>query len=336
MTDCSQNSHPYDALTPDVVFDAIEILGYQCDGRLLALNSYENRVYQIGIEDDVPVIAKFYRPERWSREAILEEHEYTFALAANDIPVVAPLRLGSTPSSLHEFSGFQYAVYPRRGGRWPELDNEENLMWLGRFIGRIHSMGAVRHFDHRPSLNIKSYAEDSFDFIVKSQFVPLELRTAYTTLMEDVIVQVKAVFNIVGEYKNICLHADCHPGNILWTDNGPHFVDFDDARTGPAIQDLWMLLSGDRQAMTQQLTVILQAYTEFHHFDFRELRLIEALRTLRMIHYSAWLARRWDDPSFPRNFPWFIENKYWEEQILAMREQSALMNEEPLVIQLSH
>jgi len=335
MSECSQNSHPYDALTPDTVFDAMESLGFQCDGRLLALNSYENRVYQIGIEDESPVVTKFYRPERWSLEAIMEEHEFTIDLEANDVPVVAPLCLGADQSSLHEYAGFRFAVYPRRGGRWPELDNEDNLKWLGRFIGRIHVMGAARKFEHRPTVNIKNYAEDSFDFIVASNFVPLELQTAYTTLMKDVIDQVKNVFNMVGEYKEICLHADCHPGNILWTDNGPHFVDFDDARMGPAIQDLWMLLSGDRQEMTQQLTVLLKAYTEFHSFDFRELRLIEALRTLRMIHYSAWLARRWDDPSFPHNFPWFMDHKYWEEQILAMREQFALMNEEPLVIDIA-
>jgi len=334
MTESSQNSHPYDALTPDVVLDAMEMFGYQCDGRLLALNSYENRVYQIGIEDDDPVVTKFYRPQRWSHEAILEEHEFTIALEENDVPVVAPLRLGPDQSTLHDYSGFRFAVYPRRGGRWPELDNEENLKWLGRFIARIHSMGAARQFNYRPTVNIKSYAEDSFDFIMQSNFVPLELQTAYSSLMKDVIIQVKDVFNIVGSYSEICLHADCHPGNILWTDNGPHFVDFDDARMGPAIQDLWMLLSGERQDMTRQLSVILEAYTEFHSFDFRELRLIEALRTMRMIHYSAWLARRWDDPSFPRNFPWFMENKYWEEQILALREQSALMNEEPIVVQI--
>jgi len=334
MIESTQNSHPYDALTPDVVLDAMEMLGYQCDGHLLALNSYENRVYQIGVEDNVPVVSKFYRPERWSLEAILEEHEFTIALAENDIPVVAPLCLGPDQSTLHEYSGFRFAVYPRRGGRWPELDNEENLKWLGRFIARIHSMGAAQHFNNRPTVNIKSYLDDSFEFIMQSNFVPLELQTAYTSLVKDVIIQVKDVFQVVGTYNEICLHADCHPGNILWTDNGPHFVDFDDARMGPAIQDLWMLLSGERQDMTRQLSVILEAYSEFHQFDFRELRLIEALRTMRMIHYSAWLARRWEDPSFPRNFPWFMENKYWEEQILALREQSALMNEEPLVVHI--
>jgi len=323
------STHPYNALTPDVVLDAVESTGVLCDGRLLALNSYENRVYQVGVEDAQPKVVKFYRPGRWTTEAILEEHAFALELAEAEIPVVPP---SSWPdgTTLHESHGFRFAVYERKGGHWPELDNEDNLKWLGRFIGRIHAMGARAAFTHRPRIDIQSFGYDNADYLLSNNIIPLDLEPAYKTLIKDVLLEVEACYGRAGNVKTLRLHGDCHPGNILWTDDGPHFVDFDDARSGPAIQDLWMLLSGERQEMSQQLSHVLEGYTQFYDFDPIELNLIEALRTLRMIHYSAWLARRWDDPSFPINFPWFGGNRYWEEQILSLREQLALMQEAPL------
>jgi Ser/Thr protein kinase RdoA (MazF antagonist) len=327
--DVLNSVHPYNSLTPDVVLDAVESIGVSCDGRLLALNSYENRVYQVGVDEGAPLVVKFYRPGRWSTEAILEEHAFALELADAEIPVVPPMKWPDG-TTLHESHGFRFAVYERKGGRWPELDNEDNLKWLGRFIGRIHAMGARQMFIHRPCIDIQNYGYDNTEYLLENRIIPPDLVPAYKTLCNDVLVQVQACFDRAGVVNSLRLHGDCHPGNILWTDDGPHFVDFDDARSGPAVQDLWMLLSGDRQEMTVQLSHVLGGYEQFYDFDPIELNLIEALRTLRMINYSAWLARRWDDPSFPINFPWFGGNRYWEEQILALREQLALMQEPPL------
>jgi len=318
--------HPYDTLTPDLVMQAVESLGYWCNGRQLALNSYENRVYQVGIEDGDPLIVKFYRPGRWSDEAILEEHTFTLDLYARELPVVAPL-VDSDGVSLHEFSGFRFAVFPRRGGHWPDLDTSEHREWMGRFLAQIHLYGAQKPFSHRPAITIESYGDESVAFLMEHDFIPQDLQLAYRTLAEDVLKQIREAYRQAGNVSNIRLHGDCHPGNILWTDSGPHFVDFDDTRSGPAIQDLWMMLSGERQEMSLQLSDILAGYETFREFDLRELHLLEALRTLRMLHYSAWLARRWADPAFPYNFPWFNSGRYWEEQILSLREQAARMNE---------
>jgi len=321
--------HPYDALTPDTVLNAVDSAGHRTDGRLLALNSYENRVYQVGIEDAQPLIAKFYRPGRWSDAAIREEHDFSQALWEVEIPAVAPLR-DHDGESLFHFEGFRFALYPRRGGRWPDLENLDNLVWMGRFLGRIHALGAAKDFAHRPTLDVESFGWESYRYLMTTDFIPRELREAYSTLAEDVLAQVEYGFERAGSVQKIRLHGDCHPGNILWTDAGPHFVDFDDARMGPAVQDIWMLLSGERSQQTAQVDEILAGYEEFMEFNPRELHLIEPLRTLRMIHYSAWLARRWSDPTFPLHFPWFGGPRYWEEQILALREQFAAMNEPPL------
>ena len=335
MTDAAESAtppatgHPYDALTPDTVLNAVDAAGHQTDGRLLALNSYENRVYQVGIEGGQPLIAKFYRPGRWSDAAIREEHVFTLALAEAEIPAVAPLA-DASGETLFSHAGFRFALYPRRGGRWPDLDDPDKLVWMGRFLGRIHALGAAKPFEHRPTLDVASFGHASVDYLREAGAVPDYLREAYFSLARDVLAQVEAGFARAGDIARIRLHGDCHPGNILWTDDGPHFVDFDDARMGPAVQDLWMLLSGDRPQMTAQIDEILAGYTEFMDFHPRELHLIEPLRTLRMIHYSAWLARRWDDPTFPMHFPWFGEPRYWEEQILALREQAAAMDEPPL------
>jgi len=341
-TNDKPNGHPYDTLTPDVVLDAVDTAGYLSDGRLLALNSYENRVYQVGLEGAPPqskgrpglprdgwLVAKFYRPRRWSDAAIREEHAFTQALSELEIPVVAPLA-DERGETLFSHAGFRFALYPRCGGRWPDLEDPDKLVWLGRFLGRIHALGAARSFAHRPTLDVASFGDASVEYLRAAGVILDDLQTAYFSLAADVLGQVEAAFQRAGQVAQIRLHGDCHPGNILWTDDGPHFVDFDDARSGPAIQDIWMLLSGERREMTLQLDEILAGYIEFMDFDPRELHLIEPLRTLRMVHYSAWLARRWDDPSFPQNFPWFSEPRYWEEQILALREQAAAMNEPPL------
>ncbi|MEJ2574531.1 MAG: serine/threonine protein kinase [Gammaproteobacteria bacterium] len=319
----------YQSLDPHRILDAVEETGLRCDGHLHALNSYENRVYQLGLEDGGFVVAKFYRPGRWSDEGIREEHAFALELAEREIPVVAPLR-DDHGETLHHYRGFRFSLYPRRGGRWPELDNPDNLLWLGRFIGRIHAVGAIEPFRHRPSLSIEHFGDDSYRYVLEHGFIPPELQLAYRSLAEDLLIQVRNCYARAGEVNFIRLHGDCHPGNILWTDGGPHFVDLDDCCMGPAIQDLWMLLSGDRRDMTIQLSDILEGYTEFFDFNPRELNLVEALRTLRMMHYSAWLARRWDDPAFKQAFTWFNTARYWEEQILALREQAALLDEPPL------
>lgn len=320
--------HPYATLTPDCVLDAVETLGLPCDGHLLALNSYENRVYQIGQDDGPPIVAKFYRPERWSNAAILEEHAFTAELTEHEIPVVSPLEINGT--TLHEHAGFRFSVFPRRGGRTPELDDPQTLEWLGRFMGRIHAVGAVRPFCERPTLDIATFGEEPRDWLLSHSFIPFELLPAWQSVVNQALDSVRHCFDRAGNVGSIRLHGDCHPGNVLWTPEGPHFVDFDDARNGPAIQDLWMLLSGERQDRVQQLADILAGYEDFCEFNPHELHLIEALRTLRLIHYAAWLARRWSDPAFPAAFPWFNSHHYWQERILELREQIALMDEAPL------
>ena len=330
MSTANQPPTDYAGLTPDTLLDAVEECGYQSDGRFIALNSYENRVYQIGIEDDTPVIAKFYRPCRWSNEAIREEHDFAMELAAQEIPVVPPLLINA--STLHTHKGYRFALYRRHGGHWPELGTQGERKWIGRFIARIHAVGATRTFDHRPQLDIESFGHASVCFLLEQGFIPAHIETAYRTLTEDLLQQISSTYNNAGDIQKIRLHGDCHPGNILWTDDGPHFVDLDDCRTGPAIQDIWMLISGDRHEMQTQLIDIIEGYLQFHDFDHRELLLIEPLRTLRILHYAAWLARRWEDPAFPRAFPWFNTARYWEDHILALREQASLMNEPALVI----
>ena len=333
----NQTTHPaetlatdYAQLTPDVLLDAVDACGYRTDGRLLALNSYENRVYQVGIEDATPLIAKFYRPQRWSNEAILEEHAFARELATEEIPVVAPL--SSHGDTLHVAHGYRFALYPRQGGHWPELNTREERAWMGRFIARLHAVGSVRPFRHRPVLDIESFGIRASRFLLEGRFIPAHLEPAYESLVTDLLEQVAAKFDQAGDVRLIRLHGDCHPGNILWTADGPHFVDLDDCRTGAAIQDLWMLLSGERHEMQAQLIDIMEGYLQFNEFDHRELLLIEPLRTLRMIHYAAWLARRWEDPAFPAAFPWFNTDRYWEEHVLALREQAAVLNDLPLVI----
>jgi Ser/Thr protein kinase RdoA (MazF antagonist) len=306
----------------------MEELGFRCDGRFLALNSYENRVYQIGIEDREPVVTKFYRPGRWSDEAIHEEHSFSMELAAADIPVVAPLTIDG--KSLHHIGNFRLSVSPCRGGRAPELDDEDLMRQLGRLVARMHLLGQTKSFLHRPMLDIETYGYQSCDYLLEESFVPASLEDAYGSIVQHLFENIDACFDRAGDVRDIRLHGDFHPGNVLVAGDRLHIVDLDDTRTGPAVQDLWMFLSGDRNEQTPQLATLLDGYQEFRDFDARELNLIEALRTLRIMHYAAWLARRWEDPAFKLAFPWFNSHRYWDEHILSLREQAALMEESPL------
>lgn len=323
-------AHEFELLAPDTIMDAVESCGFVTDGRLLALNSYENRVYQVGIEDEQPIIAKFYRPKRWSSDQIDEEHQFCFQLQAQELPVVCPL-LASNNNSLHNHRGFQFSLYPRRGGHAPELDNLDNLFILGRLLGRFHAVGAVNKFKSRPKLDIQTFGWQAYRYISEN-FMPSELSPAYDSLVPDVLNKCQSIVNDFGEINWIRVHGDCHSGNILWRDDNPHFVDFDDARMAPAVQDLWMLLSGDRHEQKSQIAELVEGYNEFNDFDPHELALVEVLRTLRIIHHSAWIGRRWSDPAFPRAFPWFNSARYWSDQILTLREQFSALDEPPLEI----
>ena len=318
----------YESLSPDLVIDAIESQGYLSDLRVLALNSYENRVYQIGIEEDLPLIAKFYRPGRWTDEQILEEHRFSQQLVDNEIPVIPPMR-NKQGNSLFYSHGFRFSLYERKGGRAPELSDHEHLYQLGRYIGRIHATGADSDYIHRPTINTDAFLLEPYEYLIKTEFIPDYLKTAYSTLMEDLVEQVLTHYNQI-KFTNIRLHGDCHVGNILWTDQGPEFLDFDDSRMGPAVQDIWMLLSGSEDEQRLQLQEILDGYEEFYEFNKAEIGLIESLRTMRLVHYAAWVARRWQDPAFPMAFPWFGEPRYWEQHILELREQLSNLHHKPL------
>ncbi|MCY7305088.1 MAG: serine/threonine protein kinase [Rhodoferax sp.] len=338
--------HPFETLTPDLVLDALETVGLRGDGRLTALSSYENRVYQVQLEDGSSVVTKFYRPGRWSDAQILEEHRFSQELMAAEVPVIGPLLLHG--NSLHGFGGFGFSVSPRRGGRTPELDNGEVLEWIGRFLARIHSVGATHAFVARPALDVQTFAVEPREWLLTHDRVPLDVQSAWAKLSQQAIDVISSQTCLAGDSHHgaadpiriLRLHGDCHPGNILWTPvdapaaagPGPHFVDLDDARMGPAVQDLWMLISGDRAQRARQLGALVDGYEQFRDFDRRELALIEPLRTLRLIHYSAWLARRWDDPIFPINFPWFGSSDYWRGQVQMLEEQLEAMQEEPLVV----
>jgi Ser/Thr protein kinase RdoA (MazF antagonist) len=324
----TETQHPFEALTPTFIMDAVESCGFVCDYRTLALNSYENRVYQIGIEDGDPLIAKFYRPSRWSDEQIGEEHNFCFELVEHELPVVAPITNERGESLLH-FEGFRFALYPRQGGHAPEFDNLDNLLIMGRTLGRMHAIAATRTFDYRPRLDCSTFGHASVE-LISDRFILPEYKANYDALTHDLLQALDTLLGDLDDTPFIRTHGDCHAGNVLWRGDAPHFVDFDDARTAPAIQDIWMMLSGDRTRQTAQLAEIVEGYNEFYDFRPQELRLVEALRTLRILHYCAWLARRWDDPAFPHHFPWFNTVQYWGEHILQLREQMAALHEPPL------
>lgn len=324
-----ENTLPFHNLSPDEILDAIESAGYRCDGHVSALNSYENRVYQIGIEDGNPIIAKFYRPGRWSDESIKEEHQFTIELVEYEIPVISPLQ-DSNGETLFKQGPYRIALYPRIGGRAPELDNPDHLLQLGRCTARIHNVSAIKPFIYRPSIDVDSFVTDTGEFLLGNEFIPADLRSPYQSLLELLQQSINACFERAGTTRQIRLHGDCHIGNILWCNDAPFMVDFDDTCMGPAVQDLWMFLSGDREYMNARLHDLLEGYTEFRTFNPRELHLVEALRTMRMVRYAGWLARRWDDPAFKLAFPWFNTQNYWEDHILTLKEQLAMMDEPPL------
>ena len=324
----TSSDHPFQQLLPERVLEAAESAGLIPDGRLLALNSYENRVWQIGLDEQPPVIAKFYRPERWSRAAILEEHCFAAELNQAEISVVAPLVLDGR--TLFHHAGFDYALFPRQGGHAPEPANEDVLRALGRALGRMHAVGKTKTFTHRSDIGPESHGLEPSRWLLANQWLPMHLESAYASLIEDLLCHIHACWQRAGDFRRLRLHGDCHPGNILWRDE-PHFVDLDDCRSGPAVQDLWMLISGDRHEREQQWQWLLEDYSMFCEFDARELHLVEALRALRMIHYQAWLARRWHDPAFPQAFPWFDDERHWETVIQQLREQLSELQEPALV-----
>ncbi len=319
------NETPYDNLSPDTILNAIESVGLLPTGSLLALNSYENRVYQIELEEGEFVVAKFYRPERWSDAAIREEHTFTQALYDAEISVVPPLEIDG--DTLFEHAGFRFSISPRQGGHPPNLENLDDLEVLSRTIARMHATGSITRFEHRRTLSTDVLGTESREYLLASSFLPEDLVHAYETLTSDLLARISPV---MMDVTNIRIHGDCHMGNVLWRGDTPHFVDFDDCMMGPPVQDLWMLLSGERSEQTAQIATILDAYSDFHTFDPASLRLIEPLRTLRIMHHAAWIARRWHDPAFPAAFSWFNTPRYWSEHLLSLREQLALLDEPPL------
>jgi len=320
----------FNGLSPDLIIDGLESAGFTVDSGLLALNSYENRVYQFHDENLVKYVTKFYRPQRWQLAQIKEEHDFSFELAEQELPIVAPLKIAG--QSLFEHQGYHFAVFPCRGGRIFEVDNLDQLEWMGRFVGRIHAVSSQNAFQHRPAFTVDEMLMEARETIINSNYVPPSIATAFFTILEQVIDVAAQQYKIVDQTKQIRLHGDCHAGNILWRDEGPHFVDLDDCRTGPAIQDLWMMLSGDRQQQLLQLDTLLMGYEEFFTFEHEQLLLIESLRTMRVVNYMAWLCKRWHDPAFPRNFPWFNTEKYWEQQILMLKEQMSALQQPPLTL----
>ncbi len=281
----------------------------------------------MGIEEGTPIIAKFYRPERWSDAQILEEHQFTLDLQAADIPCVPPMVING--QTLHSHEGFRFALFERRGGHAPELDNLDDLFQMGRFIARIHLVGSQHLFETRPQLNLQHWVEDNSEFLLR-HFVPADLRPAYESLLKDLLPWLQEGFAQLPSENFLRLHGDCHPGNVLYRDETPHFVDFDDCLNGPAMQDIWMLLSGDYSQRCAQLAEIVDGYNEFYDFPVTQIGAIETLRTMRLINYAAWLGKRWEDPAFPMHFPWFNSPRYWAEHVLELREQFSALQAAPL------
>ena len=345
MTDFADRA-PYARLTPHQMLDALAAAGFPITGGLIQLNSYENRVFQVFLEDGRIVVAKFYRPQRWSDAQILEEHGFAAELAGHEIPVAAawPLQietdardanlvrmLGPTLACFDTPVGsYRFSVSERLMGRAPELEDPATLAWIGRFIGRMHAVGSTSSFKKRHTLSVQTFGRDNRDWLIAQDIIPPDAASAWAQVTIDALDAAQAAFDAGSPARQLRLHGDCHMGNVLWAADGPHFVDLDDAVNGPATQDLWMLLSGDRASMTRQLSAVLEGYESFMDFDWRELRLIEPLRTLRMIHHSAWIARRWADPAFPVAFPWFESPSYWAEQTTRLREQIKAMAEPAL------
>ncbi|MFW0768131.1 serine/threonine protein kinase [Trabulsiella odontotermitis] len=315
----------FQTLHPDTIMDALFEQGIRVDSGLTPLNSYENRVYQFQDEDRHRYVVKFYRPERWSAEQILEEHQFALELQQDDVPVAAPLIFNHQSLLTHE--GFYYAIFPSLGGRQFESDNLDQMEWVGRYLGRIHQTGRKKRFAARPDIGVKEYLIEPRQIFETAPLIPRGLKAAFLAATDSLIDAVMAQWH--GRFTTLRLHGDCHAGNILWHD-GPLFVDLDDARNGPAVQDLWMLLNGDRAEQRMQLEMIIEAYEEFNAFNTDEIALIEPLRAMRMVYYLAWLIRRWDDPAFPRNFPWLTGEDFWRKQTATFIEQVKVLQEPPL------
>ena len=321
----NERNPPFAELTPDAILAAVESLGLHCDGRLLTLNSYENRVYRVGMEDAAPRVVKFYRPGRWTDAAIVEEHQFSAQLAAADLSVVAPVTLDG--QTLHQHAQHRFAIFAMQGGHAPEPGDRSTLHQIGRTLGRMHAIGAAGEFQHRGQLSIQSHAFDSVGYLLDAGWLPPSLEANFEALGNLLLDEIEDAWQRAGDFATLRLHGDCHPGNILWRNDAAHFVDLDDSLTGPAMQDLWMLCTGDAAARGEQLGWLLEAYELFHPFNRCELHLIEALRTMRLLHYHAWIARRWHDPAFPAAFPWFDSPRHWEGVIVQLQEQLATMRE---------
>ncbi|MGH8172733.1 MAG: serine/threonine protein kinase [Rhodanobacteraceae bacterium] len=317
----NDNATPYAGLSPDVVLDAIAAAGFVPDGRLLALGSYENRVYQVGLEDAAPLVVKFYRPHRWSDAAIDEEHAFAHELVEAELPVVAPIAIDGETLLVHE--DFRYALYPRRGGRAPELESADHLAWMGRLLARMHGVGARARFHERGTIDTDEFIRRAARAVLESALLPARYADVYRTRTDALARTIDARFAAVEPIARLRLHGDCHAGNVLWTDTGPHFVDLDDARTGPAVQDLWMLAPSPRA-----LDALLEGYGEFRDFDPRELSLIEPLRIMRQVHWAGWVASRWNDPAFPRAFAHVGEERWWDQHLNDLAEAASRLEDE--------
>ncbi len=319
---------PFSGLTPEVVVDAAAAAGLDPDGRLFALNSYENRVYQLWSGERVLVL-KFYRPHRWSDAQIQEEHAFTAELAEAELPVASPLSVGG--ETLLRFADFRFAAFPFLRGRAPELDRNEARELLGRSLARLHQVGQRRPFQYRPRIGVQRLGWEARAQVLDGELLPERLRERYASVSGALLERVTQAFAAAGSVREIRLHGDCHLGNLLWNEHGPVFVDLDDCATGPRVQDLWMMLSGSSDEQQGQWAQLLEGYHQFADFDYAETRLIEPLRALRMLHHGAWVAHRWGDPAFPKAFPWFGEERYWEGYLRDLMEQIELIEDPPLL-----
>ncbi|MCX7052568.1 MAG: serine/threonine protein kinase [Proteobacteria bacterium] len=317
----TSDAQPFARLSPDEVLAAAERLGVECDGRLFALNSYENRVYQIGSASHGTLVLKFYRPGRWSDAQILEEHAFTEELAAADLPVAAPQRFED--ATLHRHEGLRYAVFPRLAARAVEIDAQDSLQLIGRTLGRMHAIGAKAPFRHRVTLSSERLGWQARDALLSSPLLEQTMADKYAEASAALLEAVDEAIERIGPVGRIRLHGDCHLGNILWREQGPVFVDLDDCMMGPRIQDLWMFLSGTPDEREGQWNELASGYRQFHAIDEWERDLVEPLRALRMVHHAAWLAARWEDPAFPRAFPWFTSPRFWQEHLSDLWQQLA-------------
>ena len=318
---------PFTGLSPDVVLDAAGSVGLDVDGRLFALNSYENRVYQLGSPQG-SLVLKFYRPERWTDEQIAEEHELAADLAAAELPVAAPVRVDGR--TLFVYREFRFAAFPWMRGRAPELDATDARQLLGRSLARVHRIGALRPFRSRPRVGIQRLGIAACEQVLASELLPEVLRDKYIDVSEVLLERIDTAWQGAQPLREIRIHGDCHLGNLLWNEQGPAFVDLDDCAMGPRIQDLWMMLAGSAADQRRQWGELLEGYTQFADFDFHEVGLVEPLRALRMLHHAAWVSHRWQDPAFPRAFPWFGEPRYWEGYLGDLREQLEALDDPPL------